>query len=171
MLLSDTASGLQQLLDSMQVFCLASGLTTSIPKTEVVVFGSGHHDCAWAAAGQQLQRSQSFTYLSMFHEDRRVEHAVRHRHAKALAALGSIFSRYRDLECANSVQLLIRLQQAILQPCASYACEVWAPAAAAADPLRELQQLQHSFPASGLSGWEKCASGCDVSGVVPGALA
>ena len=38
-LLSDTASGLQQLLDSMQGFCLASGLTISIPKTEVVVFG------------------------------------------------------------------------------------------------------------------------------------
>ncbi len=27
---------------------------------------------------------------------------------------------------ANTVQLLLRLQQTILQPCASYACEVWA---------------------------------------------
>ena len=145
-LLSDTASGLQQLLDSMQGFCLASGLTISIPKTEVVVFGGGHHACAWAVAGQQLQRSQSFTYLGMlFHEDRHIKHAVQHRHAKALASLGSIFSRYRDLECVNSVQLLIHLQQAILQPSASYACEVWAPAAAVAGPLKELQQLQHSF--------------------------
>ena len=85
---SDTASGLQQLLDSMQGFCLASGLTISIPKTEVVVFGGGHHACAWAVAGQQLQRSQSFTYLGMlFHEDRHIKHAVQHRHAKALASL------------------------------------------------------------------------------------
>ena len=87
-------------------------------------------------------------------------------------SLGSIFSRYRDLECANSVQLLIRLQQAILQPCSSYACEVWAPAAAVAGPLKELQAAVAAlFPASSLPGWEECASGGDVSGVAPGALA
>ena len=67
--LSNTASGLRQLLDSMQGFCLANGLTISIPKTEVVVFGGGHHTCAWAVAGQQLQRSQSFTSLgTLFHD-------------------------------------------------------------------------------------------------------
>ena len=43
------------------------------------------------------------------------------------------------------VQLLVRLQQAILQPCASYGCEVWAPADAAIVPLRDLQSLQHTF--------------------------
>ena len=43
------------------------------------------------------------------------------------------------------MQLLIRLQQAILQPSASYACEVWAQAAVAAGPLKELQQLQLPF--------------------------
>ena len=43
-LLSASAQGLQQLLDSMQSFCAANGLTISIPKTEIVVFGGGHHD-------------------------------------------------------------------------------------------------------------------------------
>ena len=61
-----------------------------------------------------------------------------------IAAQGSIFSRYTGLGCANSVQLLVRLQQAILQPCASYACEVWAPASACIGPFRNLQQLQSS---------------------------
>ena len=50
-----------------------------------------------------------------------------------------------ELQCANSVQLLVRLQQAILQPCASYGCEVWAPADASIVPLRDLQSLQHTF--------------------------
>ena len=54
----------------------------------------------------------------------------------------SIFSCYSGLECANSVQLLIWLQAAILQPCASYGCEVWAPFAATLGPLQDLQQLQ-----------------------------
>ena len=38
-----------------------------------------------------------------------------------------------------------RLQQAILQPCAWYGCEVWAPADAAIVLLRDLQSLQHIF--------------------------
>ena len=43
------------------------------------------------------------------------------------------------------IQLLVRLQQAILQPCASYACEVWAPASACIGPFRNLQQLQRTL--------------------------
>ena len=145
-LVSASAQGLQSLLDSMQSFCTANGLTISIAKTEVVVFGGGYHMCTWKVAGQDLKRSQSFTYLGMlFHEDRHIKHAIRARHSKACASVGAIYSRYSKLECANSVQLLVRLQQAILQPSASYGCEVWAPSAAAITPLRELQNLQQSF--------------------------
>ena len=64
-LLSASAQGLQQLLDSMQSFCAANGLTISIPKTEVVVFVGGHHDCVWKVAGQHLKCNKSFTYLGM----------------------------------------------------------------------------------------------------------
>ena len=106
-LLSASAQGLQQLLDSMQSFCAANGLTISIPKTEVVVFGEGHHDCAWKVAGQHLKRSKSFTYLGMlFHEDSKIRHAIQARFSKACASVTSvwsIFSRYSHLQCANSV--------------------------------------------------------------------
>ena len=54
-LLSASAQGLQQLLDSMQSFCSANGLTISIPKTEVVVFGGGHHDYAWKVTTSEKQ--------------------------------------------------------------------------------------------------------------------
>ena len=121
-LLSPLAQGLQQLLDTMQSFCVTNGLTISVLKTEVVVFGGGHQQCQWHVGGHRLKRSESFIYLGMlFHEDRHIKHAVQHRLARDYAAQGSIFSRYTGLGCANSVQLLVRLQQAILQPCASYA--------------------------------------------------
>ena len=59
----------------MQSFCAANGLTISIPNTEIVVFGGGHHDCVWKVAGQHLKRSKSFTYLGMlFHEDSKIRH-------------------------------------------------------------------------------------------------
>ena len=146
LLLSPSAQGLQQLLDTMQSFCVTNGLTISVLKTEVVVFGGGHQQCQWHVGGHRLKRSESFIYLGMlFHEDRHIKHAVQHRLARGYAAQGSIFSRYAGLGCANSVQLLVRLQQAILQPCASYACEVWAPASACIGPFRNLQQLQRAF--------------------------
>ena len=63
----------------------------------------------------------------------------------AWLGLGSIFPRYTGLGCADSVQLLVRLQQAILQPCASNACEVWAPSLACVGPFKEHAQLQRSF--------------------------
>ena len=130
----------------MQSFCAADGLTISVTKTEVVVFGGGHHGCAWKVAGRHLKRSQSFTHLGMlFRENRKIKHAVQARLSKACASVGSIFSRYPNLQCANSVQLLVRLQQATLQPCASYGCEIGTPADAAFVPLRGLQSLQHSF--------------------------
>ena len=41
-LLSASAQGLQQLLDSMLSFRAGNGLTISIPKTEILVLGGGH---------------------------------------------------------------------------------------------------------------------------------
>ena len=84
------------------------------------------------ASLSQSYLSLSVSYLGMlFHEDRKIKHAVQACFSKACASMGSIFSRYYHPQCANSVQLLVRLQQAILQPCASHSCEVWAPADAA----------------------------------------
>ena len=138
-LLSPSAQGLQQLLDTMQLFCVANGLTISVLKTEVVVFGGGHQQRQWHVGGHRLERSESFIDLGMlFHEDRHIKHALQHCLARGYAAQGSILSRYTGLGCANSVQLLVRLQQAILQPCASYACEVWAPASACIGPFKPL---------------------------------
>ena len=56
-LLSPSAQGLQQLLDTMQSFCVTNGLTISIPKTEVVVFGGGHQQCQWHVGGYRLMGS------------------------------------------------------------------------------------------------------------------
>ena len=101
-LLSPSAQGLQQLLDTMQLFCVTNGLTISIPKTEVVVFGGGHQQCHWHVGRHRLKRSESFIYLGMlFHEDQHIKHTVQHRLTGGHAAQGSIFSRYTGLGCAK----------------------------------------------------------------------
>ena len=89
-LLAASAQGLQQLLGSMQSSCAANGLTISIPKTDILVCGGGHHDCAWQVAGQLLKRSQTFNYLDMlFHKERKIKHTVQARFSKACASVES----------------------------------------------------------------------------------
>ena len=52
----------------------AYGLTISIAKTKVVVFGRGYLGCTWKVAGQDLKRSQSFPYLRMLlHEHQQIK--------------------------------------------------------------------------------------------------
>ena len=55
---------------TMHLFCVTNGLTISIPKTEVVVFGGGHQQSQWHVGGHRLKHSDSFIHLGMlFHED------------------------------------------------------------------------------------------------------
>ena len=67
-LLSWTAAGLQDLLDSMHAFCFSLGLTLSPSKTEVVVFNGSSSD-TWHVGQHVLPRSASLKYLGIvFHE-------------------------------------------------------------------------------------------------------
>ena len=129
----------------MRLFCVTNGLTVSILKTEVVVLGGGHQQCLWHVGDHRLTHSESFIHLGMlFHEDKLIKHVVQHRLARGYASQNFIFSRYTELGSAYSVQLLVRSQQAILQPCVSYACEVWAPASACFGPRRPPRGLNSS---------------------------
>ena len=60
--------------------------------------------------------------------------------------------RLRGLSSHDTLGLAVRILSSSLcdcnrqlQPCASYACEVWAPASACIGPFRNLQQLQRAF--------------------------
>ena len=79
----------------------------------------------------------------LFYEDTNINYVVQARYSKACTPWGP--SSICNMQ--PRVQQLVRLQQAILQPCTLYDSEVWAPIAIDAGnvPLWELQSLQHSF--------------------------
>ena len=139
----------------LQEVVLCCRWPSSISKTEVVGFGGGHHDCACKMAGQQLTHSQSSTYLSKLF--RKMKHAIHAHFSKACASLECICSQYPDLQCANLMHFLVRLQQAILQPCASHGCKVWVAADAVIGKPGGLQSQQHSI----------LGRACPVTGSVP----
>lgn len=113
----------------MQDFQAASGVITSIPKSQVGAFGGGHThvymEGYWRGAvqlctmqelcsAQCAHCSSSLTDLGMvFSGDRHITHAIQARCSKACASLGLIFSRIiMSLHAANIVQHLVQLQEA-----------------------------------------------------------
>ena len=80
----------------------------------ILLAGHGQSCCSMSLVGDR--------------EDRKMKQAVQDRFSKACASVGLIFSRdlkiSTHLQCAPLVTLLVRVQQAILQACASQSL-VW----------------------------------------------
>ena len=135
-LLSPSAQGLQQLLDGLknQHPKDRGGGVWWGPPTMLVA-------CRGAIASSVVNLSFIWACCFMRTDTSSMQFSIAWLEAMRLRGLSS----YTGLGCANSVHLLLRLQQAILQPCASYACEVWAPTSACIGPFRDLHQLQRTF--------------------------
>ena len=106
-LLSDTAAGLQTLLNALHTFCLASHLEVNVPKSEIVVFGASPWrplpeaaggPAPWHYAGSELPVSTSFKYLGIdLHSTRGVRAAVDRLRAAGLRAIWGMHRRCTNL--------------------------------------------------------------------------
>ena len=146
-LLSWTAAGLQDLLDSMHAFCLSLGLTISPSKTEVVVFNGSSSD-TWHVGQHVLPRSASFKYLGIvFHESGGMTEALARLLQTGKGAAARLSAKHKALMCDKSFPMMRRLFDAVVRPTVSYGCEVWAPACSLAlvPQLKDMQDIQLSF--------------------------
>ena len=114
-LLSWTAAGLQDLLDSMHGFCLSMGLTISPSKTEVVVFNGSSSD-TWHAGQHFLPRSASFKgllkfkYLGIvFHESGGMKEALARLLQNGKGATARLSAEHKALMCDVSFPMMRRL--------------------------------------------------------------
>ena len=127
-LLSWTAAGLQDLLDSMHAFCLSLGLIISPSKTEVVVFNGSSSDM-WHV-GQHVLPEALARLL---------------QNGKGAAA--RLSAKHKTLMCEVSFPMMRRLFNAAVRPTVLYGCDVWAPACSLAlvPQLKDMQDIQLSF--------------------------
>ena len=146
-LLSWTAAGLQDLLDSMHAFCLSLGLTISPSNTEVVVFDGSSSD-TWHVGQHVLPRSASFKYLGIvFHESGGMTEALARLLQNGKGVAARLSAKHKALMCDKSFPMMRRLFDAVVRPTLLYGCEVWAPACSLAlvPQLKDVQDIQLSF--------------------------
>ena len=102
-LLSWSASGLQLLLDSMNLFCVGLGLVISTTKTEVVVFNGPGTASTWRGGAQVLPQSASFKYLGLiFHESGTMSYALQRLAQNAVDACAQLRAKFRVLLSCQS---------------------------------------------------------------------
>ena len=129
-LLSQDASGLQALLDTLHTFCKANHLTVNISKSVAVTF---HGTCPVTRpipvsyAGAPLPVQDKFTYLGIPFSNSTPNpiQDVRHgHHTKATATMYALLQRCREMGIHN-VRLRYNLFRSLVAPVLAYGCEVW----------------------------------------------
>ncbi len=129
-LMATTPQGLQQLIDATYQLCRWKKMQISAEKTAVVVFGSTRRKApivhSWTCGGMPLQQRDSYKYLGLlFTSKHGVAGTMPELQRRQNAAYGLLRQRYKNLRCHCAVTLMLELQQAIVEPTASYGCEVW----------------------------------------------
>jgi Reverse transcriptase (RNA-dependent DNA polymerase) len=132
-LMSETAEGLQEMLDRLAAFCTANSMFVNERKSEVVVFGGGGERrpgadrpaAVFSLNGAALATKPSYVYLGLRYADGvPARAAVKAAVARARKAMYAMFSRCYTLKVHN-VNLRCHLFDSLVLPVLNYGCEVW----------------------------------------------
>ena len=127
-LLSKSASGLQQLLHVLHLFCDEKLLTVNMSKTQVVIFNDFRraHTDEFSYSDQNLRIVEQYTYLGfVLHKSGSFKAAIEKLAAAGKRALFAMQYRCSDLGL-HDPRLRCSLFSSLVQPVLSYGCEVWA---------------------------------------------
>ncbi len=151
-LFSESAAGLQRLLNALADFCKEWQLTINCAKTEVVVFRNAKTRImvpsqGFFIDGSVLKIADHYKYLGVcFHSTRGASFSVDSLAAIGTKALFAFHKRCADLNLNQNIPLQLHMFGALVKPILSYACEVWCPTVARrADLDNSLERIQLSF--------------------------
>jgi hypothetical protein len=138
-LMSETAEGLQAMLNRLYAFCRGNSMFVNLDKSEVVVFQGGARGPRagvrpgspgpFTYNGGQLALKPSYIYLGLNFENgqpiREIRASLGRAVEKARKAMHAVFSRCYAMGLHN-VNLQCHLFDSLVKPVLSYGCEVWA---------------------------------------------
>jgi hypothetical protein len=128
-LLAESPSDLQSLLDALHNFCRLNGMVVNIKKSDALVFNPPP-ECVKPPIyynGSELTWRSSFIYLGMiFHESDGMTKAGERCLSKGRAALFALIRRCHEIDLHN-VHLKLHLFDSLVKPILLYGCEVWLP--------------------------------------------
>ena len=125
--MSETASGLQNCLNKLSDYCNLWGLNINIKKTNIVIFNKGGHNISrfkFTLGGNEVAVVNHYCYLSIiFSSCGSFSKAINALHDKAKKA----FFRLRQIDPRNDVLLTIKLFDMTVTPIIAYGSEIWSP--------------------------------------------
>ena len=126
-LLAESATDLQAMLDVLSVFCRINMMTVNIKKSEVVIFNSLTHDYTFTYDGHVLDIKDKFIYLGMLFEGRYdVKQMARRGLNRGRNALFALYRKCAELDIHN-VYTKLHLFDTLVKPILNYGCEIWGP--------------------------------------------
>ena len=131
-LISETKSGLQQLIKGLEKFCQRWHIEINIEKTKVIIFNKRlivvPSDLDFFINGQKIEESNSYKYLGTFisNKNDRYSENFSYIRNKAMRSIASLrYKIRRSLKNHVSFRLLMRLFDSHILPILDYGSEVW----------------------------------------------
>jgi hypothetical protein len=126
-LISETMEGLQNLLNSLELYCKKWKLYVNIDKTKIVVFRKGGTlscNLRFTFAGQEIEIVNTFNYLGIvLSSGGSFTHATATLAGKGLRAMNSLLNITRNLIIPANIML--SLFDSYVLSILNYGCEVW----------------------------------------------
>ena len=126
-LISESASGLQNCLTKLQHYCEKWCLTINIEKTKVIIFNKGGHKISrhkFILHDSSIEIVKEYCYLGIvFSSSGNFKNACNVLHDKALKA----FYMLRQIQPHNNIKIAFNLFDTLILPILCYGGIVWAP--------------------------------------------
>ena len=126
-LLSESAEGLQNSLNKLNMYCNKWKLTLNTDKTKVVIFNRGGHiirKFKFLYGINEIQITQRYCYLGIvFTASGLFTEAVKSLTEKA----SKTFYMLRQLNTRDNIKVTFKLFDSLVSPILYYGCEIWAP--------------------------------------------
>ena len=125
-LLSETAEGLQNLINNFKKYCKKWNLTVNVNKTKIVVFKKGrlNRDIKFTYENDNLEIVDTFNYLGVvFTRTESFLNATKTLSGKGLKALGALMAMIRGK--VVPISIMLDLFDSFVTSALSYGCEIW----------------------------------------------
>jgi exonuclease III len=134
-LMADSSAELQDMLNTLGIFCCYNAMTVNIKKSEVVVFNNdcseSYNTCRVTYDGMDMVVKSKFIYLGMLFDEVNINGKNPSKASsrcldKGKHAMYALIRRCHEMDIHN-VYIKTRLFDTLVKPIIYYGCEVWCP--------------------------------------------
>lgn len=140
---AETVIKLQQQLNTIDQFCLSTGMEVNLNKTEIIVFRNGgplkQHE-RWSFRGKPVQTTSVYKYMGLLCTPSLSWHAAQHKLAMQAQKAVYAINKYEHIYGNFTLSQLFILFDSIIKPILCYGAQIWGYTY-----VSEIETVQTSF--------------------------